>query len=66
MQTLGIDLGSSAIAKIIFNGLNPSGKLSTSIPQSVGQLPTFNTHKRSERGGVLDEQKTPLYPFVLG
>ena len=55
-----------AIAKVIFGEVNPSGKLSISIPRSVGQLPIFYNHKPSARRGFLDEKKTPLYPFGFG
>ena len=55
-----------AIAKVIFGEVNPSGKLSISIPRSVGQLPIFYNHKPSERRGFLEEEKTPLYPFGFG
>ena len=55
-----------AIAKVIFGEVNPSGKLSISIPRSVGQLPIFYNHKPSARRGFLDEEKTPLYPFGFG
>lgn len=55
-----------AIARVIFGEVNPSGKLSISIPRSVGQLPIFYNYKPSARRGFLDEEKTPLYPFGFG
>ena len=42
--------GGTALAKILIGAVNPSGKLSISIPAHVGQLPVFYNHKPSCRG----------------
>ena len=40
----------NAIADIIFGAVNPSGKLSVSLPQSTGHIPDFYNCKPSRRG----------------
>lgn len=40
----------SAIADIIFGNINPSGRLTFSFPESVGQLPAYYNYLPSDRG----------------
>lgn len=63
---LGQEQG-TAVANIIFGKTNPSGKLTVTIPRSVGQLPVYYNHKPivHERSFV-EGPYSPLYPFGFG
>ncbi len=65
----------NAVATILFGDYNPSGKLTTSFPVSVGQIPLYYNHKNTGRpydpdnkftSKYLDIQNDPLYPFGYG
>jgi beta-glucosidase len=72
----GGPFGTKAIAKVLFGGTNPCGKLPYSIPRSTGQIPVYH-HQHAGTGyrnplppslsrHYLDLEATPLYPFAHG
>ena len=71
--------GADAIADVVFGKVSPSGKLTASMPRSVGQIPLYYNHlntgrPRSDgpavfekyRSNYLDSPVTPLFPFGYG
>ena len=67
--------GAEAITEIIFGDVNPSGKLTMSFPQNVGQCPIYYNHYSTGRPHVKDYrylsryQDIPtesFYPFGYG
>ena len=62
---LGQETG-RAIADVLFGDYNPGGKLSISVPRSVGHLPVFYNYKPSGRRGYLFDDVSPLYAFGYG
>lgn len=58
--------GGHAIADILFGEVNPSGRLTVSIPKHVGQLPVYYNGKRSRGKRYLEEDLQPRYAFGYG
>ncbi|RJF90839.1 glycoside hydrolase family 3 N-terminal domain-containing protein [Sphingomonas cavernae] len=58
--------GGNAVADILFGDVNPGGKLTLTIPRSVGQLPMFYNAKPSARRGYLFDTTDPLFAFGHG
>jgi beta-glucosidase len=56
-----------AAANILFGDVNPSGKLTISVPRTVGQIPIYYNHKPSAQFlPYVTEPNTPLFPFGYG
>ena len=73
---LGTESG-RAIAQVLYGDYNPSGKLPTTFPRSVGQIPLYYNHKNTGRPTLpapglvfwthyIDESNDPLYEFGYG
>jgi beta-glucosidase len=59
--------GGNAIADVLFGDYNPAGRLTISVPRSVGQLPVYyNTKRKGNRSKYIEEEGTPHYPFGYG
>ncbi|HJA57794.1 MAG TPA: beta-glucosidase BglX [Candidatus Bacteroides intestinigallinarum] len=67
-----------AICAVVFGDVSPSGKLTTTFPKNVGQIPLYYNHLNTGRpleagkwfskfrSNYLDIDNDPLYPFGYG
>ncbi|WP_068782327.1 glycoside hydrolase family 3 N-terminal domain-containing protein [Paenibacillus sp. GM2] len=58
--------GGNAVADILFGDVNPSGRLTISIPKEVGQLPIHYNARRTRGKRYLETDLKPRYPFGFG
>ena len=59
--------GGRALAEALFGQLNPSGKLTISIPVHIGQQPVFYSQVRGQHGSrYADLTQEPLFSFGHG
>jgi beta-glucosidase len=65
--------GGNGVADILFGDFEPAGRLTTTFPHSIGQVPIFYNHFNTGRPGVgqykgnyVDGPIDPLYPFGFG
>lgn len=56
--------GANAIADIIFGDVNPSGKLTMSFPQNVGQCPIYYNHYNTGRPNITNYRYTSKYQDI--
>ena len=68
----------NAIADVLSGDVNPSGRLTVTVPRNVGQIPIFYNHEKTGRpegdvapyrkykSSYIDVVNAPLYPFGYG
>jgi beta-glucosidase len=59
--------GGNAFANVLFGKANPGGKLTVSLPRSIGELPIYyNRHPSSDLNTYVEGKRRALYPFGYG
>lgn len=56
--------GGTAVADVLFGDYNPAGRLSVSVPRSVGQLPVY--YSLGKQADYVEGSSSPLYAFGYG
>jgi beta-glucosidase len=60
------NMGGRALARAVFGEVNPSGRLSISIPSHVGQQPCYYYKFRCQHGAYSDFPQAPRWSFGYG
>jgi beta-glucosidase len=60
------EFGGKAVAETLFGDNNPSGHLTITFPENVGQLPDFYNSDPSRVYHYVDNDGKPLFPFGFG
>jgi beta-glucosidase len=61
--------GGLGVADVLFGDVDPAGRLTTSFPRNVGQVPIYYNHYntgRPDMGKYVDGPSDPLFPFGFG
>jgi len=69
-------MGGHSVADALFGDVNPGGKLPSTFPRNLGQVPLYYNHKNTGRPALnptdrylskyIDSPNAPLYPFGWG
>jgi beta-glucosidase len=59
--------GGPAVADLLFGKINPGGKITVSIPRSVGEIPSnYDRHPSADKAPYVEGKRRALFPFGHG